>query len=120
MDQDDGMLTQYSQAPLDIDELLRMHQANPDNVNVLDCIAFRYYTADELEKAYDFYQKIVAKDPTQANAYYYIGNIQFRKKQLVAAMMSWKKVIALNPTSKLAKNAEERVEMAMKRVRELK
>lgn len=120
MDDDDEALTQYTQAPLDLDELLRMHEANPENVNVLDCIAFRYYTADDLEQALDFYKKILVQDGTQANAHYYIGNIHFRRKQLVAAMMSWKKVIKLVPETKLAKNAEERVELAMEKVREMK
>lgn len=120
MSEDDGMLTQYSQAPLDIDELLRMHEANPDNLNVLDCIAFSYYTQDELDKALQFYKKILEKDATQVNAHYYVGNVLFRRRQLVAAMMSWKKVITLSPGSKLAKNAQERVEMAMERVRDWK
>ncbi len=120
MSDEEAMLTQYSQAPLDLDELLRMHAANPDNLHVLDCIAFRYYTADDLDKAAEFYKKIIDKDSKQVNAYYYLGNIQFRRKQLVAAMMSWRKVVALQPDSKLSKNAEERIEMAMQKVREMK
>lgn len=120
MSDDEELLTQYSQAPLDIEELLRMHEANPDNINVLDCIAFSYYTKDDLDKALEYYKKILAKDPSQSNAHYYVGNVLFRRRQLVAAMMSWKKVVALDGDSKLAKNAQERIEMAMERVREMK
>lgn len=119
MSDEEGMLTQYSQAPLDIDELLRMHEANPENLNVLDCIAFSYYTQDDLDKALQYYQKILAQDGDQANAHYYVGNVYFRRRQLVAAMMSWKKVIALDPEGKLAKNAQERIDMALERVREM-
>ena len=120
MSDEDGMLTQYSQAPLDIDELLRMHEANPDNLNVLDCIAFSYYTQDDLDRALEYYKKILEQDDTLANAHYYVGNVLFRRRQLVAAMMSWKKVIALDPDGKLAKNAQERIDMAMDRVRDMK
>ncbi len=113
------MLTQYTQAPLDIDELLRMHEANPENLSVLDCIAFSYYTQDDLPKALEFYKKIIAKDPKQVNAHYYIGNVLFRQRQLVAAMMAWKKVIHIDGNGKMGKNAQARIEMAMDRVREM-
>lgn len=117
---EDAVLTQYSQAPLDIEELLKVYEDDPKNLQVLDCIAFSYYTKDELDKALEFYKKITQVEPKQSAAHYYIGNILFRKKQIVAAMMSWKKVIKLDPGSKLAENAADRVEMAMDKVREMK
>lgn len=117
MSEEDAILTQYSQAPFDLGELQRMHQANPENLDVLNCIAFRYYTQDELDQALEYYQKILALDAKHPEAHYYVGNVQFRRRKLVAAMMSWKKVIAIDPQSKFAENARERIELALERVR---
>lgn len=119
-DEDDGLLTQYAQAPLPVEELLQMHEANPDNLEVLDAVAFHFYTHDELDRAMEFYKKLLAKKPKHVDAHYRVGNIHFRRKQLVAAMMSWKKVIQLSPDSKTGRNAKARVERAMDKVRDLK
>ena len=120
VDDKNDVLTQYSSAPLDVEELLRMYQANPDNVNVLDCLAFKYYTAEQLDKALELYKKIAKLEPENDSAHYYMGNIYYRKKQLIQAMMEWKKVITLNEGSKLAAKAQERIDAAMQQVRELK
>ena len=119
-DNNDDVLTQYSSAPLDVEELLRMYQANPENINVLDCLAFKYYTADQLDKALELYTKISKLQPQNDSAHYYMGNIYYRKKRLVAAMMEWKKVISLNEGGKLAQKAQERIDAAMQQVRDLK
>ena len=120
MADNDDVLTQYSSAPLDVEELIRMYQANPDNINVLDCLAFKYYTAEQLDKALELYKKIVSIEPSNESAHYYMGNIYYRKKRLVAAMMEWKKVVSLNPDGRMAGKAQERIDAAMQQVRELK
>jgi tetratricopeptide (TPR) repeat protein len=117
---DNDVLTQYSSAPLDVEELLRMAKANPDNINVLDCLAFKYYTAETLDQALEIYRQISKLDPKNDSAHYYIGNIYYRQKRLVAAMMEWKKVIKLNTDSKMADKAQERIDAAMQQVRDIK
>jgi tetratricopeptide (TPR) repeat protein len=119
-EKNDGVLTQYSSAPLDIEELLRMAEANPDNVNILDCLAFKFYTTEQLDKALELYGRIVKLQPENDSAHYYMGNIYYRKKRLVAAMMEWKKVISLSSDSKLAAKAQERIDASMQQVRDLK
>ena len=119
-DKNNPVLTQYSSAPLDIEELLRMAEANPDNVNILDCLAFKFYTGEQFDRALDFYQRIVKIQPENESAHYYMGNIFYRQKRLVAAMMEWKKVISLGSDGKLAAKAQERIDAAMQQVRDMK
>lgn len=115
----DNLLTQYSCAPLDVDELLQMYEANPENLNVLDCLAFKFYTSDDLDRSLEFYQKIVKMDDKNESAHYYIGNILYRKKRVMAAIMQWKKVVSLDPESKLAQKAQERIDQAMNQIRDM-
>lgn len=119
-DDKNNVLTQYSSAPLDIEELLQMYKANPENVNVMDCLAFKHYTSEQNEDALKVYKAIVAIQPENESAHYYMGNIYYRTKRLVAAMMEWKKVIALDTDKRLAEKCKERIEAAMQQVRELK
>jgi len=96
-----------------------MYEANPENVNIIDCLAFKFYTADQLDKSIELYKQIVKLAPTNETAHYYLGNIYYRQKKLVAAMMEWKKVISLNESGKMAAKAQERIDAAMQQVREL-
>ena len=118
-DGENELLTQYSQAPLDEDELLRMAEANPDNINILDCLAFKFYTSEQLDRALEFYKKIVTLDDQNESAHFYIGNIFYRKKQIMAAIFEWKKVIGLGTDPKLADKAQERIDAAMKQIQSL-
>ncbi len=117
---DEEVLTQYSTAPLDLEELLKMYRANPENVNILDCLAFKYYTANDLEKALDFYKKILLIEPDNVNALYYIGNIYYRQKKLVNAIIYWKKVVAQEGADpKMKEKAEGRLSAAMEQMKKL-
>ncbi len=119
-DEKKNVLTEYSSAPLDTEELLQMYKANPTNVNIMDCLAFKHYTNEQNEAALRIYKEIVALQPDNESAHYYMGNIYYRTKRLVAAMMEWKKVIALNQDPKLVEKCTQRIEAAMQQVRELK
>jgi len=119
-DDQNNVLTQYSSAPLDIDELKAMYEANPENINIMDCLAFKHYTNEQNDEALKIYKEIANIQQDNESAHYYMGNIYYRTKRLVAAMMEWKKVIALDKDKKLIEKCKQRIEAAMQQVRDLK
>jgi len=109
----DGQITEYTKGSGEgIDDVRLMLQSDPDNVDLLDWLAFMLYTNNSLDEAIELYKKLLALNHRPDNQHFYLGNAYFKKGLAKLAIESWKKVMELAPDSKLARKAKVRIEQA--------
>lgn len=110
---DPSLVTQYHAGTGEgIEELEKQLEEDPDNPDILDWLAFTYYTNQMLEKAVETYQRAIAIDYDNSDRHFYLANAYYKLGQVDRALEEWEIVISLKPDSKQAKKAEERIEKA--------
>ena len=67
------------------------------NINEAFELARRYHLTGNLHKAEYMYREILSVQPSNAGAYYEIGNVLQDKGQLDEAVVFYRKTIELNP-----------------------
>lgn len=108
------LLTQYTAGTGEgIAEVEKLLASDPNNVDLLDWLAFMYYSNNEIDKAIETYKKALAIKPDNENQHYYLGNSYFKKGMYEEAKKEWSEVIRLKPNSKIAKNAQERIDFIL-------
>ena len=108
---DDGdVLTTYSSAPFELDELENMLSADPDNEMLLDIAAFKYYTSGALDKALSSYQRLVKLNYEKALYHFYLANTYFKLKRPVEARAEWEATRTLDPHGNYGKKAAARID----------
>ena len=104
------LLTKYTPGNSDgIQEVEKLLEGDPNNVDLLDWLAFMYYSSGNIDKAIETYKKALANKPDNENQHYYLGNSYYKKNMFLEAKKCWSEVIRLKPSSKIAKNAQERI-----------
>lgn len=107
----DAVLTQYTSGDgQGVEEMERMLEKDPENLQLLDWLAFMYYSNNETEKAIDTYCRIIALDASNAAQHYYLANSFYKANRIEEALGSWRKVCELKPDGKLARKAQKRIE----------
>jgi tetratricopeptide (TPR) repeat protein len=110
-EEESELLTKYTAGSGDgIQEVEKLLEGDPGNVDLLDWLAFMYYSNNEIDKAIDTYKRALEIRPDNENQHYYLGNSYYKKNMMDEAKKSWSEVIRLKPSSKIAKNAQERIE----------
>jgi tetratricopeptide (TPR) repeat protein len=110
-EEESELLTKYTAGSGEgIQEVEKLLEGDPNNVDLLDWLAFMYYSNNEIDKAIDTYKRALNIRPDNENQHYYLGNSYYKKNMMAEAKKSWSEVIRLKPTSKIAKNAQERIE----------
>lgn len=110
----DGQITEYTKGSGEgIDDVRLMLQSDPDNVDLLDWLAFMLYTNNSLDEAIELYKRLLALNHRPDNQHFYLGNAYCKKGLSKLAVESWKKVIELAPASKLARKAQVRIEQTV-------
>ena len=109
----DGQITEYTQGSGEgIDEVRMMLKNDPDNLDLQDWLAFMLYTNNELDEAIDIYKRLLAANHRPENQHFYLGNSYYKKGLTKLAIEEWKRVVELDPESKLGKKAKVRLEQA--------
>ena len=107
----DEILTKYTSGTGEgISEVEKLLEGNPNNVDLLDWLAFMYYSNNNIDKAIETYKRALSIKSDNENQHYYLANSYFKKNMMSEAKKEWSEVIRLNPSSKIAKNAQERIE----------
>ena len=105
-----ALLTQYTSGDGGgVEEMERMLERDPNNLQLLDWLAFMYYSNNDISKAIQTYSRIIEIEPNNASQHYYLGNCFFKNNQKDKALAEWNTVIALKPNSKYARKAQERI-----------
>lgn len=109
--EEEELLTKYTQGTGEgINEVEKLLEGDPNNVDLLDWLAFMYYSNNNIDKAVDIYKRALAIKPDNENQHYYLANSYFKKSMMAEAKKEWNEVIRLKPNSKIAKNAQERID----------
>lgn len=109
----EGVLTQYQEGTGEgISEIENKLKDDPNNPDLLDWLAFMYYSNNQLDKAVEIYQRALNLNYENEHQHYYLGNSFFKKGISDRAIEEWEVVISLKPNSKIAQNAQERINKA--------
>lgn len=109
--EEEELLTKYTAGTGEgINEVEKLLEGDPNNVDLLDWLAFMYYSNNNIEKAVETYKRALAIKPDNENQHYYLANSYFKKGMMAEAKKEWSEVIRLKPNSKIAKNAQERID----------
>lgn len=107
----DGQITEYTEATGEgIDDVEAMLSVDPDNPDLMDWLAFLYYTNNRLDEAIDLYRKLLALGHKPESQYFYLGNAYFRKGLRSLSIEQWKRCVEVAPTSSMARKAQARIE----------
>ena len=105
------LLTKYTAGTGEgIQEVEKLLVSDPNNVDLLDWLAFMYYSNNEIDKAIETYKRALSIKPNNENQHYYLANSYFKKNMMAEAEKEWNEVLRLKPNSKIAKNAQERID----------
>jgi tetratricopeptide (TPR) repeat protein len=108
-----AVLTQYTSGDgQGIAEMEKMLDKDPNNPQLIDWIAFMYYSNDQPEKAIGWYRQGIGLDPNNASQHYYLANSYYKANRLSEALTHWRKVCELKPDGKLARKAGTRIKKA--------
>lgn len=109
--EEEELLTKYTAGTGEgINEVEKLLEGDPNNVDLLDWLAFMYYSNNNIDKAIETYKRALAIKPDNENQHYYLANSYFKKTMMAEAKKEWNEVIRLKPNSKIAKNAQERID----------
>ena len=97
---------------LDTDEIEQLLVNQPDNLELRDWLAFSLYTNNRFKEAIKHYIKLISQASDVESYHYYLGNCYYRSGLKALAIVEWKKVTQLNPSSKLSQKAKSRIEKA--------
>ncbi|MBI4858784.1 MAG: tetratricopeptide repeat protein [Candidatus Riflebacteria bacterium] len=108
---DPKLVTQYQEGTGEgIEEIEARLKEDPNNEDLLDWLAFMYYSNNKLEKAIETYQKAINLNYENEHQHYYLGNAYYKLGKYDRAIEEWEVVVQLKPDSKLAQNAQERIQ----------
>ncbi|MFZ2955898.1 MAG: tetratricopeptide repeat protein [Candidatus Ozemobacteraceae bacterium] len=103
------LLTAYTGVTEGIEYMEKLLLEEPQNVDFLDWLAFAYYANNEIDKAIDTNKRVLSIKPNNVDNRYNLANSLFKKGKYNEAAEEWLEVIRLKPASKIAENAEKRI-----------
>lgn len=107
----ESVLTDYARGDgQGIEEIEKMLEKDPENLQLLDWLAFLYYSNDQTEKAIDAYTRIISIDPSNPTQHYYLANSFYKANRIDEALSHWQTVLSLDPNGKMAEKAREKLE----------
>lgn len=107
------IITEYRKEPMDsVREVLKMLEADPENPELQDWLAFVYYTNEMWDAAVDIYKKLIKQGFRVASQRLYLGNALYKKGLHSAAISEWLRVAELDPTGPLGRKARKRLDEA--------
>lgn len=107
-------ITDYRKEPLDqVAEVRKMLEADPDNPELLDWLAFVYYSNGMWDAAVSIYEKLIKQGYRVPSQRLYLGNALFKKGLKVLALNEWRKAEELDKNGSVARKARDRIQSAM-------
>ena len=104
--------TNYSNKTSDeeIAKLEALLAENPDDIHILDWVAFTHYSNQNFKRSIELYRLLLEKEPSTASFHYFIANSFYREDRYAEARESWTKAIELDVKGKFSKKARQRLE----------
>ena len=89
--------------------------ASPDDADLKDWLAFRYFSQGHLEKAITVYRELIAAGSKKPEHHFYLGNALYKKEMVDEALIHWEHVARQEKNKKLAQKAALRLRGAKKK-----
>lgn len=106
----DRFITDYRKEPLDqVAEVRKMLEADPDNSELQDWLAFVYYSNGMWDASIRIYEKLIRNGYRVPTQRLYLGNALFKKGLKVLALNEWRKAAELDGNGSVARKARERL-----------
>ena len=106
-----SVLTQYASGDgQGVEEMEKMLEKDPDNLQLLDWLAFLYYSNNQTDKAIETYTRIISIDPSNPTQHYYLANSYYKANRIQEALTHWRTVVSLKPDGKISRKANEKIE----------
>src|SRR5438105_3433792 len=110
----DGIeLTQYQSKNVSEEELSNLEQLlaeNPDDIQILDWVAFANYCSGNLDRAIELYRRCVDREPQTASFYYFLGNALYKRGAAEDAIAAWQMAISQDRAGTFRRKAQERLD----------
>ncbi|MBI3893312.1 MAG: hypothetical protein HY303_17475 [Candidatus Wallbacteria bacterium] len=103
--------TQYAHKT-DATELARIEQKllqDPQNIELMDWVAFMFYSNGVRDKALDYYLQLAAARPRYPSYQYFLGNLHFQAGDSAAARECWARVLSLDREGEYAAKARNKL-----------
>lgn len=112
-----GLVTQYQEGTGEgIEEIEQKLKEDPNNPDLLDWLAFMYYSNNQMDQAIEIYQRALNLNYENETQHYYLGNSFYKMGNFDRAIEEWEVVVSLKPDSKIAANAQERINKAREQI----
>ena len=89
--------------------------ASPDDADLKDWLAFRYFSHGHLDKAITVYRELISAGSKKPDHHFYLGNALYKKGQVDKALIHWEHVARQEKNRKLAQKAALRLRGAKKK-----
>jgi tetratricopeptide (TPR) repeat protein len=112
METDDLELTSYKNRQVSEEELANLEsllEQNPDDIQVLDWVAFAHYCAGGYARAVELYRRCIDREPQTASYYYFLGNALYKQANEAEAVEAWEMACNLDRQGPFRKKAQERL-----------
>ncbi len=108
--------TNYSTktSPEEIRKLEELLADNPDDIHILDWVAFTHYSNQNYVRAIELYLRLIEMEPQTASFHYFIANSYYKVGRKEEARDEWRKTIDLDVKGKFSRKAQERLELVEK------
>jgi len=106
-------LTQYQSKNVSEEELKNLESLlseNPDDIQIIDWVAFANYCSGNLARAVELYRRCIDREPQTASFYYFLGNALYRQGAEPDAVAAWEMAISQDRTGMFRKKAQERLD----------
>jgi tetratricopeptide (TPR) repeat protein len=103
--------TEYSQK-VDRAELERIESRllkDPQNLELMDWVAFMFYSNGVPDKAIEYYRRLAAARPRNASYQYFLGNLHQQQGELEPARECWNQVVSLDLEGEYAARARRKL-----------
>jgi tetratricopeptide (TPR) repeat protein len=78
-----------------LDKLLKFYEASPEDAFIQFALAKEYEQLNEVEKAFEFYHKLVAENEKYVGSYYHFGKFQETQNDVAKAIEVYDKGIEI-------------------------
>ena len=79
-----------------IEQAEEMLRNDPENEQVMDWLAFMYYTNDLVEKAIELYVKLITRKQDKPEYYFYLANCYYKSGLFSDAIENWEHVLTMD------------------------
>ena len=106
-------LTAYHNRNVSQEELKGLEELlveSPDDLQILDWVAFAHYCSGSLERSIELYRRCIDREPQTASYYYFLGNALYKLGSSDDAVAAWQMAIDQDRAGMFRKKAQERLD----------